>query len=351
MAFHVYSPVQVRRVAVGGDVSDVMLGHARHVVVPRRARMRMGAEKGEGAREGLKRGSGGRTLGDAQNAVGGGKAMAGVLGALVGLVLGHRLDRKVDLSKMVTAPLVPAANAVIRYSKMSVKEKLSQIAVFAVTNAAGQPYLANSDGENQVGLIFFSIDDAYKMQMEMHKNPSTADAKIFSMSLDKAFDMVRSEPQSSGIRGPNGKELSMVFRFYPDSEAMKAANDPLKKLRSLKKSFQGVPVFSARGLSIRKGGEMIKPFFFTMEDLNAAWNKMRRENGGVPSRPQVDIEDLLVLVSALEKYTGEHAEEQDAQLVTVGFVPSSRTLDYLKKSQTGSSRTARMHANPNAGEM
>jgi len=262
------------------------------------------------------------------------------LGSIIGgSLLAASICTSISQTQLPSLSLVPTAQAGSKYSQKSAHEKVAQIAVFAVTNASGQPYLANTDGVNQVGLIYFSVDDAAKMQADMLKNPSTSDAKIFSMTLDKAFDMVRSPPQPSGIRGPNGKELSMVFRFFPCSESVRHANDPLKKLKMGLKQFEGVPVFTAKGLTIRKGGETLKPVFFSMEDLLTAWNRLRSTSPNVPARPAVEVEDFLRLFELMET--------NEDELNKIALVPSTKSVEFIKQMKSGPQGTARMHMNPN----
>ena len=112
----------------------------------------------------------------------------------------------------------------VSFSKKSITQKLSQIPVFAVTNATGQPYLANNSNGEQIGLIFFSQEDALMMLKSMQKTHQALEARIYIMGLDKAYRMVTSNASPSGIQGNLGQELKMIFRFYPDQKQIKHAN-------------------------------------------------------------------------------------------------------------------------------
>ena len=147
-----------------------------------------------------------------------------------------------------------------KFSKKNLVQKLSQVPVFAVTNATGQPYLANNSNGEQVGLIFFSQEDALAMLKSMQKTHQALEARIYIMGLDKAYRMVLSNASPSGIRGNLGQELKMIFRFYPDQKQVKNANALKKSLNPIE-SFKGIPVFIADGLTIRKGREEIVPVF------------------------------------------------------------------------------------------
>lgn len=249
----------------------------------------------------------------------------------------------------------PAALAAAKYSKKTLSEKLAQVPVFAVTNASGQPYLANMDGSgSQVGLIFFSHDDALKMLTDMQKNPGAADARVYIMGLDKAYEMVKARPTPSGIRSSSGEELTMVFRFFPDSRQVKAAEALSRgggpKLRVRRGdsgsggvggggTVDGVPVFVAKGLTVRKGKENVVPLFLNKEDLDAAWTKLRSGNKDLPQNAHVVVGNLLYIIQQMEK--GETPELQH-----MGFFAPRASVEYVAREQAGPTGQARMHQNP-----
>lgn len=264
-----------------------------------------------------------------------GAVAASTLPPLVGR-LGGRMSDTAALS--VLNPVM-TAEAAAKFSRKSLSEKLSQVPVFAVTNASGQPYLAKMDGSgSQIGLIFFSHLDALNMLKDMQKNPGASDARVYIMGLDKAYEMVKAKPTPSGIRGSSGEELTMVFRFYPDSRQVKAAEGLVRKLR-LKQGVDGVPVFVAKGLTVRKGGENVIPLFLTKEDLDAAWSKLKDTNKDLPGSAQVVVGNLLFIIQQMEN--GEVPELQN-----VGFFPPRASVDYVSKEQAGPVGQARMHQNP-----
>lgn len=260
---------------------------------------------------------------------------ASTLPSLVGRVSGQMSDA--TLHSMLNPVLT--VDAASKFSKKTLSEKLSQVPVFAVTNASGQPYLAKMDGSgSQIGLIFFSHLDALNMLKDMQKNPGASDARVYIMGLDKAYEMVKAKPTPSGIRGSSGEELTMVFRFYPDSRQIKAAEGLVRKLR-LKQGVDGVPVFVAKGLTLRKGGENVIPLFLTKEDLDAAWSKLKDSNKDLPGSAQVVVGNLLFIIQQMEN--GEVPELQN-----VGFFPPRASVDYVTKEQAGPVGQARMHQNP-----
>lgn len=227
-----------------------------------------------------------------------------------------------------------------RYLRKSLAEKLGQVPVFAVTNAQGQPYLANVDGVgHQIGLIFFSHEDALKMLNDMKKNPGASDARVYIMGLDKAYEMVKAKPTPSGIRGQNGEELKMVFRFYPDSKQVKHAKQLLRKAKSSTKDMEGIPVFVAKGLALKRGSENVIPVFLTKEDLDQAWERMREKNDKLPRQASVEVGNLMFIVSEMEK--GDNPE-----LRNLGFFAPKASVDYSAKENAGPTGQARMHQKP-----
>lgn len=252
---------------------------------------------------------------------------------------GRLMGRHSDVTGITLTSPVSSVLAAARYSKKTLSEKLAQVPVFAVTNASGQPYLANMDGSgSQVGLIFFSHEDALKMLKDMQKNPGASDARVYIMGLDKAYEMVKAKPTPSGIRSSSGEELTMVFRFYPDSRQVKVAENLARKLR-LKPSADGVPVFVAKGLTLRKGTENVVPLFLTKEDLDAAWAKLKESNKDLPGNAHVVVGNLLYIIQQMEN--GESPEMQK-----MGFFAPRASVEYVAKEQAGPTGQARMHQNP-----
>mmetsp|Transcript_86110 Transcript_86110/g.125986 ORF Transcript_86110/g.125986 Transcript_86110/m.125986 type:complete len:327 (-) Transcript_86110:409-1389(-) len=209
-----------------------------------------------------------------------------------------------------------------KFSNKSISQKLSQVPVFAVTNATGQPYLANNSNGEQIGLIFFSQEDALLMLKSMQKTHQALEARIYIMGLDKAYRMVISNASPSGIRGNLGQELKMIFRFYPDQKQVKHANN-LKKNLNIMDGFKGVPIFIADGLTIRKGNEEIVPIFFTKQDVEESWSKMCKHNPDQPPKPVIRVSNLLELILKMEN--------SPKNFETFGFFPPSESVDFVQR--------------------
>lgn len=222
-----------------------------------------------------------------------------------------------------------------KFSNKNLFQKLSQVPVFAVTNATGQPYLANNAKGEQVGLIFFSHEDALALLKGMQKSHQVLEARIYIMGLDKAYKMVLTNAAPSGIKGTHGQDLKMVFRFYPNQKQQKNANILMKNFNFLN-GFKGIPVFIAEGLTIRKGREDVVPIFLTKEDLENAWGIMCQHNPDQPLKPEIEVGDLLQMVREMEKNAPEFSQ--------CGFFPPQASIDFVKK-ENKTNPSARIFSN------
>jgi hypothetical protein len=216
--------------------------------------------------------------------------------------------------------LLPVSGA--KFSHKNFYQKLSQVPVFAVTNSSGQPYLANNSKGEQVGLIFFSHEDALGLLRAMQKARQVSDARIYIMGLDKAYKMVLSNAASSGIKGYQGQELKMIFRFYPNQKQIKYANSIVNGINFSEK-FKGIPIFIADGLTIRKGNEDIIPIFLTKEDLDEAWLKMSLNNPDINPKPTILIGDLIKIIRTMETNKNDYCK--------FGFFPPKESTEFVKK--------------------
>jgi len=140
------------------------------------------------------------------------RILAGLLGGAVALLGGSA-----GTNELLRFPQVESALAGTLYKNKSIVGKLAQVPVFLITSAGGQPYLATLEESRQVGLIFFSIEDATKVMEQMKMNAGAEEARIFPLTLDKAMEMVKAKPTPSGLKSQGGQDLMMVFRLYPDT--------------------------------------------------------------------------------------------------------------------------------------
>mmetsp|Transcript_5650 Transcript_5650/g.13120 ORF Transcript_5650/g.13120 Transcript_5650/m.13120 type:complete len:218 (-) Transcript_5650:961-1614(-) len=201
---------------------------------------------------------------------------------------------------------------------------MSQIPVFAVTNGSGQPYLANTSGGDQIGLIFFSHEDALELLKNMKKNHQSLDARITIMGFDKAYKMVSTGNSSSGLKDNYGQDLKMVFKFYPDQKQIKNATNLVKNINIFSK-YSGIPVFYNESVKISRGNDEIVPLFFSLEDFNYAWEVMKSRNPDQPIKPSIKVVDLLQILSLVDSGKVEFSK--------FGFFPNSKSLEFLNKEK------------------
>ncbi|EME32242.1 Protein TIC 22, chloroplastic [Galdieria sulphuraria] len=230
-----------------------------------------------------------------------------------------------QMSSFQTQPVLAAGLKV----KKNLKSKLSQVPVFAVTNSDGQPYLVE-DGNDKVqkGYIFFSPEDAGRMMTKVKQANGTEDIQIHVIGLDKAYEMVSNPPTSSGLKDEEGRELMMTFLLHPDSEQVQKARELLKREKK-KPAFDGIPVFVARGLMLRKGDESNVPVFLDKDDLELAWKRLRESDKSLPQHPVIEIADLFQLLKEIEKGDKE-------ELRSLGFFASRKSIEWIRNHQSKS---------------
>eukprot|EP00871_Galdieria_phlegrea_P005841 jgi/Galph1/744/GphlegSOOS_G5456.1 len=244
------------------------------------------------------------------------------------LQLSHQTQYNTNSATLFAPPLqsgpVLAASTKV---KRTLKAKLSQVPVFAVTNSAGQPYLVEDSKDRiQKGYIFFSPQDAIKMIDRIKKANSTEDIHIHVIGLDKAYEMVSSPPKSAGLKDEEGKDLLMTFLLYPDSSQLQKARELVRK-ENKKASFDGVPVFVARGLTLKKGDESNVPVFLDKDDLEEAWKKLRESDSSLPTRPVIEIAEFVQLLKEMER-------DGNGELQNLGFFASRKSIDWIRNQQS-----------------
>ena len=206
-----------------------------------------------------------------------------------------------------------------------VMAKIKTVPVFSVTNRFGQPFLIQNKNGEQVALMFFSHLEALEFGKELEKSHQATNPRIFIMGLDKAIKMISHGATSSGIKDQYGQDIKMRFQLIPDEKQYDHAIN-LAKVRGSQNFPPNIPVFSIPGLSILKGKEKISPIFFTKEDLETAWEKIRNKNPDFERNPEIIEGDLISLVFYLTEGKGNIN-----QRLNFGFVPSSESLAFVKK--------------------
>mmetsp|Transcript_45444 Transcript_45444/g.113931 ORF Transcript_45444/g.113931 Transcript_45444/m.113931 type:complete len:321 (-) Transcript_45444:949-1911(-) len=210
------------------------------------------------------------------------------------------------------------------YSK-PVMTKIKTVPVFSVTNRFGQPFLIQNKHGEQVALMFFSHIEALEFGKELEKSHQATNPRIFIMGLDKAIKMISHGATSSGIKDQYGQDIKMRFQLIPDEKQFDHALN-LTKIRGTQQSPPNIPIFSIPGLSIIKGKEKISPMFFTKEDLEITWDKIRRKNPDFEREPEIIEGDLISLIFYMTEGKGSINKR-----LNFGFVPPSESLAFVKK--------------------
>jgi len=120
------------------------------------------------------------------------------------------------------------------------------------------------------------------------------------MALDKAYRMANAEPVSSGIRGDFGKDVKMIFKFYPDQKELKTSLN-IQHTFGWRKNLRLVPGFIADGLVIRIKNESFIPIFLTKEDIDFAWKEMVLNNPDRRVKPEIEIVSVLDLIKYMKQ--------------------------------------------------
>mmetsp|Transcript_10445 Transcript_10445/g.20539 ORF Transcript_10445/g.20539 Transcript_10445/m.20539 type:complete len:322 (+) Transcript_10445:36-1001(+) len=220
------------------------------------------------------------------------------------------------------------------YSK-PVMTKIKTVPIFSVTNRFGQPFLIQNKQGEQVALMFFSHVEALEFGKELEKSHQATNPRIFIMGLDKAIKMISHGATSSGIKDKYGQDIKMRFQLIPDQKQFDHAMT-LTKLKGSQNLHPNIPVFSIPGLNIIKGNEKISPVFFTIEDLELTWDKIRVKHPDLEREPEIIEGDLITLIFYMTEGRANVNE-----YLNFGFVPSSESLAFVKK-ENKSEPSARM---------
>ena len=256
---------------------------------------------------------------------------------------------------------VGAAHASVfkQYGSYTLDDKLAVVPVFTVVNHWGNPYtVPMPDGNSQI-VMFLDFEEAEEHMFQLvQAQSSSIDVRIQSMGLDMAWSKVRTSPQETGMMLENGEPRTISYRLMPISNEadrfLRVSHDetdvkgsPIGRVQehlvngappsapALRKS---VVCFYARGLTIMKHGQPIKPLFFSQDDLTAAWADMRAASpdSGVPEEPTIEMHDVLNLLVEHHGHDGEMADW--------GFVPSQRNARVVKEAKAKGTGKSRLNA-------
>ncbi|CAM9119021.1 unnamed protein product [Chrysoparadoxa australica] len=220
-------------------------------------------------------------------------------------------------------PEAAEAAALKKYSKRTVKEKLANIPCFMIVNSGGQPFLTPSGTGEQQGVFFLSYADADQMLSEMLQIPGYAgDAKLYILSLDKAYDMVKAPPRGTGYLNDDGKEEVMMFRFH---ESVQSRDAFLEYGKLSDVEDVAVPVFYAEGMTLRRDGTDVRPLFLEAKDLVDTWFAAARKDPSMSKTPTIKVYDLFEVVLQMEDGRGDFKE--------YGFFPGKAAMEFIQETR------------------
>jgi Tic22-like family len=160
--------------------------------------------------------------------------------------------------------LMPTADASIfkKFSQRTLKEKLSNVPVFMITNGRNNLYLSPSAGTGQAAVIFTSYEDAKDMQFEMLQNPAyRGQVQIMVMTLEDAYDRVKgslAEVEAAEMSNKDVPDNTLLYYFH---EAVNV-QEKMDSFYIKNTARAGIPLFYADGLVIEKDSTNVRPLFF-----------------------------------------------------------------------------------------
>ncbi|KAF5843038.1 Tic22-like family-domain-containing protein [Dunaliella salina] len=129
-------------------------------------------------------------------------------------------------------------------AKDEVKARLAPIPVYTVANP-----------KNEFVLVAGEIRE---------ENPRLArDSKILRVTMDNVYEVFTTPREQTGLQG-------IHFRFMPDMQQVSHALELYKEAGVPTRSFVGVPVFQAEGLTVTTQEMQYVPLFLCKEDLGIA---------------------------------------------------------------------------------
>jgi len=265
---------------------------------------------------------------------------------------------------------VPSADASIfkKYVKRNLQERIAAIPVFIVCNQYNSPYLSFRGRDAKI-FMFLDAADAEACLLELVQTSSDGlpDAHLTVMSMDRAFKLARGGARPTGNVDPmTGSDVLMTYQFAPSAAALEDAYREASKV--LPRNAKGVapsklgkvagsvasaaggggggfgtPGFEAKGLTIVRGKERIRPLFLSFDDLMDAWQEERTLNPAMPAKPEVEVVDVMTLCLALElKEKGSESSEL-ANLEDYGIVPANENVEYVEELRRRGTGKARLH--------
>jgi len=265
-----------------------------------------------------------------------------------------------SIADAVLKNTLASASMLKKFTDRTLYEKMANVPVFVVTNAAGQPYLVPTYGDSSTegeafsaGLFFFDPEDAEAMMTEMLQSAGgRPDARIFAINLEKAAAMAFQPAKELGVGQmigfrffPNSKQLENCGLYASEAE-MKIAERAAKDQKGVQKvdvygtqslTQVSIPLFYVPGLQIKKDRANVKPLFFSLEDAKGVWEKAKKRDKEnlMPDKMKAHVLDFFGVLTDMQQNPSETQE--------YGFFPMKKAIDFVKKVKRTGSSQARLH--------
>jgi nickel transport protein len=220
--------------------------------------------------------------------------------------------------------------------EQQVMEKLQPVPVFTVTDPQGAPLVATiPNGQNKaqaVAGVFISQKDAqaFVQRLQKEKPELAKNVQVVPVSLAQIYKL-RQENQNK----PEG----LNFAFIPVQQQLQAAQAIAGQAGQQGQSFQGTPLFVARGgrengyLTVQENGKSVIPFFFEKEQLQAMVDRFKQQKPDLASTVKVEAVPLEGVI-----YTLQTSNNQE--LSNVVIVPSQEAISFLRSLPAASGQNA-----------
>jgi hypothetical protein len=125
--------------------------------------------------------------------------------------------------------------------------------------------------------------------------------RVTATSMEKVVNKIQAKKQSRKLgRYP----VSNIFRIQPSTRqfenAEKIAAQSNSKKMSEKLNSVSIPMFSAKGLAIKRPtGEIVTPFYFSYEDLKDDWTKLSGQAQGKLVVNVHDFSEVMLLAKGV----------------------------------------------------
>jgi len=212
----------------------------------------------------------------------------------------------------VGAPKAAFASVFKNYKQLAPVEKLGTTPLFYVCNSGGNPYLQEDlqtgKSDQRIIVYFMSSEDAseYLNEMVQGSPQNVNEFRVMATSMEKVVQRIQYKKQSRKLgRFP----MSTVYRIQPSSRQCSNADKVLTTAAASSSAATAatatsnpvvtIPMFHVKGMVIKRaGGELVSPYYFTLEDLKEDWAKLQsKRTDKLPVNPKVEVVDFTDVMS------------------------------------------------------